>query len=482
MSKAFVGRKYELKELVRLTELRMASLSVLSGRRRIGKSRLISHFAKSLKGYQFYKFNALAPREGITAQHQRDEFMRQFHHHFDVPISGISDWGDLFRLLARQTAKGKVVILFDEISWMAKGDEDFLGKLKIAWDDHFSANPKLILFLCGSVSSWIEKNLLRSSAFLGRPTLQMRLKELPLSDCMQFWDGIGSIISAYEKFKLLAVTGGIPRYLELINPTLTAEENIKNLFFNKDSILFDEYNNIFVDIYGRRSTLYQDIIRELIGQPKTQEEIAKSLSRSRSGELGEYLEDLELGGFVTRDHTWVVKTGKQSNLSKYRLSDNYLRFALRYILPNKTLIEKGRFRDRSLTSLPGWDVMMGLQFENLVLSNHYKIIQLLGIREEDIIFDNPYFQRKTQRVPGCQVDYMIQTRQDTVYVIEIKFNREAIGMKIIDDMQEKLKNLKLPKHISKRPVLIHINGVKEQVIDSLFFAKIIDFESVLNKE
>ncbi len=311
--------------------------------------------------------------------------------------------------------------------------------------------------------------------------MHITLEELPLPDCNKFWESQKDLISAYEKLKVLCVTGGVPRYLELINRKLTAEENIRNLFFNKASALFDEFKKIFTDVYGKKSAVYKGIVEQLINGPMLQEDISNALEKSRSGDLSEYLNDLILGGFVARDFTWQPKTGKISNLSHYRLKDNYLRFALKYIQPNIPLIEKGRLENRSIKSLPAWDSIMGLQFENLVLNNHKRIIQLLNILEEDIIFDNPYFQRKTNRAPGCQIDYMIQTRHDTVYVCEIKFNRSEIGHSIIEEVKEKLARLRLPKHISKRPVLIHANGIKENVIDSLFFAKIINFSDLLSQ-
>jgi len=223
----FVGRHREVIKLNKIKRLNIASFVVVNGRRRIGKSRLICEFAKSGR---FYKFTGIAPEEEIAAEDQRNEFMRQFGEQFNLPLSGINDWAVLFQLLANHTSEGEVIILLDEISWMAHGDKSFLGKLKTIWDDSFKRNPKLMLFLCGSVSAWIERNLLSSTAFLGRPTLHMQLKELPLPDCEKFWRN-NNHISAYEKLKLLAITGGVPRYLELINPNLTAEDNIRDLFF-----------------------------------------------------------------------------------------------------------------------------------------------------------------------------------------------------------------------------------------------------------
>ena len=68
----------------------------------------------------------------------------------------------------------------------------------------------------------------------------------------------------------------------------------------------------------------------------------------------EYLEELELAGFIKRDHPWHIKTGQDSKLSHFRLSDNYLRFFFKYIDKYKTKIDRNSFDFKSLSALPGW--------------------------------------------------------------------------------------------------------------------------------
>jgi hypothetical protein len=122
---------------------------------------------------------------------------------------------------------------------------------------------------------------------------------------------------------------------------------------------------------------------------------------------------------------------------------------------------------------------MGLQFESLVLHNTDKIKQLLGLTNDIIIFDNPFFQRKTQRQAGCQLDYMIQTKHNTVYICEIRFSQNPVDPQVILEIQEKINRLKLPRHMSYRSVLIHVNSVTESVKSAGFFFKIIDFGLLL---
>ena len=110
--------------------------------------------------------------------------------------------------------------------------------------------------------------------------------------------------------------------------------------------------------------------------------------------------------------------------------------------------------------------------KNLVLRNRTAISKQLGIHPDEIITDNPYFQRATTRQKGCQIDYLIQTKFHTLYVCEIKFHDSLIGSGIIQEVQEKIDRMSKPRGFSCRPVLIHVNGVSDEVIDADYFAKI----------
>lgn len=477
MIATFVGRKKQLSQFNLLLKKKSASLVVVKGRRRIGKSRLIEEFGKSLS--KMYRFSGVVPTEKTTLGDQLQEFGWQLGKALDQPPFKDDDWNDLFLRLARHTRKGRVLILLDEITWMGSKDPHFLGKLKNAWDLEFKQNSELILVLCGSVSTWIEENILSGSGFVGRISLALTLEELPLSDCDQFWGEISTNISAYEKFKVLSVTGGVPKYLEEIQPTLSAEENLKNLCFDSSGLLFNEFNQIFKDIFANRSDTYKRIVECLANGKYEAEDIYNLLGLEKSGVVSEYLDDLVKSGFIQRDFTWHIKGREISKLSHYRISDNYIRFYLKYISPNIEKIEKGGFTDKSLISLPGWEGAMGLQFENLVLNNRSKIQELLHINPDDVINDNPYFQNKTQRQEGCQIDYLIQTKFDTLYICEVKFLKHPIRKDIIAEVQEKINRLKVPRHISRRPVLINVNGVEDSVIDSGYFSNIIDFSELL---
>lgn len=469
-SSKFIGREQELITLNRFAKKSTASLLVIKGRRRIGKSRLVEEFCIRNK-IKLLNFVGLYPEIGVTAQQQRNEFAKQ------MGFIGLvaNDWSDLFRALADRVQKGRVIILLDEISWMAYGDHTFLPKLKNAWDIYFKKNDQLILIICGSASSWIEKNVLSSTGFVGRISFALTLEELHLDECGPFWGKAIKNISPLEILKILSVTGGVPKYLEEIDHHLDAEDNIKKLCFTKGGMLFDEFDNIFRSSFIRKSNMYIKIVRLLANGPKEMIELCNLLNTKPTGRFSEYLYELDLAGFVKRDYTWQLSTGLDTKMSKYRLGDNYTRFYLKYIDKYKTKIERGSFDIKSLTSLPAWDSIMALQFENLVLNNRKTILRLLGINYDDIVSENPYFQHATTKQEGCQIDYMIQTKSDSLYICEIKFSKNKIGYKVINEVQEKINALKLAKRASYRPVLIHAGDVTKDVENSDYFVKIIDF-------
>ena len=217
-------------------------------------------------------------------------------------------------------------------------------------------------------------------------------------------------------------------------------------------------------------------VLQLVNRSKTLTEVCKSLNITRTGTIGEYLEDLITAGFVTQDIFWNLKGLQYRKSSRFRLSDNYARFYLKFIEPNKERIETGSY------SLPAnWESILGLQFENLILSNRQAIWSALRLDPSEITLHNPYFQSTTKRSKGTQIDYLIQTKFGTLYLCEIKFSKNEQNSTIITETQEKIDRLIKPKHCSIRPVLIHVNGVSDEVIDSEFFAHIIDFGNLLAK-
>ena len=467
----FYGRTQELERLQLLLNKKSASLVVIKGRRRIGKSRLIQEFCRGLKTLFF---TGLPPEKETTAQDQRNYFAEQMKVNLSLDHVKADEWTTLLSTLAEHVQEGRIIVVLDEINWIGSLDHTFLGKLKSAWDVYFKSNPQLILILSGSMAAWIDKNILRSIGFMGRTSLELTLDELSLPVCNLFWGKQAKLVSAYEKFKILSVTGGVPRYLEEIDPRKTAEENIYNLAFRRGGLLLEEFDRIFSDLFLRRSPRYKQIVERLADGSASLEQIAQAIGMEKGGTLSEYLEDLVETGYVAKDYAWNFDTDKRSRLFTYRLKDNYLRFYLKFIEPRQAQIEKNQIRIP-----PNWSSTMGLQFENLVANNFHALFEVLRINPEEVTYDSPYHQRATLEHPGCQIDYLIRSRYNTIYVCEIKFSKNEVGSSVIKEVKQKIKSLPKVSKLSIRPVLIHVNGVTDDVIEADFFAHIIDFGKLL---
>ena len=469
--KPFVGRDNELRRLEDLSKSGRACLVVIKGRRRIGKSRLAEEFGKDKV---FLPFSGLAPVKGVTAQDQRDAFARQLATLFHLPPFTFTDWSDAFAHLSRHLTAKPTVILFDEISWMGSKDPTFISKLKVWWDLVLQNHPSIILILCGSISTWIDKNIINSTAFFGRVSLYLELTELSIPQCRELLNLQGFKGSDLDFFKILSVTGGVPWYLEQIQTHQSADENIKRLCFEKNGLLVHEFDRIFNDLFSSRGEIYKKIITILSQGMKDRATLQKTMAYSPSGTLSHHLKALEICGFVSKHPDWSLKTGKPGKLTLYRLSDNYLRFYIHYIEPNLTKIEQGSFLEVPLSSLPGWEPMLGFQLENLLLKNRSLLYQALGIHAQDIVIDNPYFQKASGRKKGCQIDYLIQMHSNTLFVCEVKMRRRELGLEVIDAMKTKIASLALPKGFGISPVLLHLGPVSDALLSSRYFYRIID--------
>jgi hypothetical protein len=129
-----------------------------------------------------------------------------------------------------------------------------------------------------------------------------------------------------------------------------------------------------------------------------------------------------------------------------------------------------------------WLSIVGFQFENVVINNKVQLFRVLGISGEEIVAASPFFQTETRQQKSCQIDFLIQTRFNVLYVCEIKFLSHPITNQVIPEMEEKLQHLRVPKNFSVRPVLIHVNGVAGSIREEGFFAEIIDFGALLEGE
>ena len=370
----FFGREDLLEQLSSLWNKRVSSLVTCRGRRRIGKSTLIEQFASRSKA-RFLKIEGVRPERKTTSGDELAAFAKQLSDQCGCERTPPLDWSDAFRRLDREIRSGqKTVVLLDEVSWLAHLADSFSSDLKIAWDNLLKKHDRLILVLCGSV--------------------------------------------------VLSVTGGVPRYLEEVDPGLSAAENIRKLAFLPKSVLRTDFDEMFMDVITERPKFSAQVLRSLAAGPLRATEVAQSLGIVKSGNVTNALRQLEEAGFVSVEHGRNPETGEEIRDRRYRIRDNYTRFYLKCIEPVKDVIDDGSFAFVSLDQFEGWNVDMGFAFENLIVNNYRELLPHLHLDRVLIVSASPYCRQSSQRSSGegVQVDLLLQTRQ-SICVVEIKRRR-----------------------------------------------------------
>lgn len=478
----FIGREKELESLGLLLRKPTASMVACRGRRRIGKSTLFREFARRNRA-EFIVIEGLGPRKGQTNADQLRNFGERLCAQTLGPRVFPDSWMEAFRLLSeRIDDRRKTVVLLDEISWMGRHEPDFPGFLKNGWDDELKHHDNLILVVCGSVSAWIQRNLLENTTFGGRFSRSIVLKELPLGLCLKFWRGKEKRTAMRELVDVLSVTGGVPRYLEEIDPALSADENIRRMCFAADAPLFKDFSAIFNEVFGETTLVKADILRRLSKGAATCSELAEMLGVERGGSLSANLRELVEAGFATKDEGVNPATGHAAKCVRYRLSDNYTRFYLKYIEPREAEILAGHFVFSSLRSLEGWEADKRYQFENLIVNNYRLLFPELQIDPAAVKSAAPYAIRgnRNAKTAGIQIDLLIQTAR-TAYIVEVK-RRNRIGLEVVAEVKSKIAAFPQKRGISIRTALVYEGQLDAAIKRDEFFDFIIPVEKLLNVE
>ena len=475
----FFGRESIIRILDELWGKNSPSFVTCRGRRRVGKSTLIERFAE-VSGARFLRIEGAKPNENTTDEDERRSFAFQLSSQTGAEDSSPSNWLNAFIRLSKEIDDNvRTVVLLDEVSWMGCFDHTFSATLKIAWDNHLKKHSNLVFVVCGSVSTWIRDNIIDNKAFYGRRSLDIVVPELPLSECVKFWGDKAGSVSEREILDMLAVTGGIPRYLEELNPSLSCEENLRRMCFVPNAPLRVDFDDMFTDVITKQPRLSAKVMHALVSGPKSITELSGAIGVGKGGDISCALSQLEESGMVAASGGKNPKTGTDIREKKYRIKDNYSRFYLKYIEPVKEMIDSDAFAFSGLSQFPAWDADLGYQFENLVVNNFRELLPELHLQGVMIKSAAPYVKKGSRKTgeAGCQVDLLIQTAS-SMYVVEIK-RKARIEYDVIDEIREKCRHVPRPRDISLRTVLVYSGELAKSVVAAGYFDSIVPFARLI---
>ena len=243
-------------------------------------------------------------------------------------------------------------------------------------------------------------------------------------------------------------------------------------FTGANTVRVTEAETLDMQTFGQIQTVAR-LNTALSAAPLSVSGIAERLGKTRNGHLSATVRELVMAGFVREEHGFNPMTGRPAQKTTYRICDNYVRFYFRAIRPRAQMIAACSYRFESLDQLPGWESILGLQFENLVLNALPELVRRLGLDRSLILSAAPF---RKGGANGCQIDCLIQTKR-SLYVIEIK-RRAEIGGEVIGEVEEKIARLKCDRRLSVRPILVYDGRLSPSVREENYFAMIISAEEL----
>ena len=439
----FIGRDLEIQELNKLYQSPEAKLVVIYGRRRVGKSRLVEQF---MRGKKHLRFEGL---ERLRTKAQLTHFLEDMSQQLDDPLlreASLDSWTPIFDYLTKYFAQQdeKTILFLDEFQWLAANQTKLVSLLKKYWDQYWS-KQKVLLILCGSVSSYMIKRVILSKAFYGRINWELCLQPLNPQEILEL---LNAKRSADEVLQYALILGGIPKYLKEIDTHQSFDQNINKLFFTRSSIFLREYKRIFYSQF-KEYRIYEAIIRYLKDSPRSLREISLHLKMASGGGFKSYLENLETALFIT---SYVPYNRKEtSKLKTYKLTDEYLRFYFKYIEPNHKLIA-GNPNRNLFTQLikPVWNAWLGFAFENFCLKNAGYLAEIMGFSDY-VVQWGPYFQRGDD---AFQIDLIYLRSDQVITLCEIKYSHDQIPVAIVAEVEKKCQLIQLPRGYTLKRALI----------------------------
>jgi len=317
----FVNREKELSLLEEEWKKEGGRLIVLYGRRRIGKTRLLTEFIKNKEDRGIFyiaedssrqvQINGLKDR---IAEFLNDSLLRSLE---------IKEWSQLFEYLAKNMPDQRYYLIIDEFPYLIKSDKTILSVLQRLWDTVF-ADSSVFIVLSGSLLGLMSDMVLSyASPLYGRRTRDILLEEMSFRDAKKFVS-----LSFRESLELYFITGGVPEYLLKAAEYSSLSEFLEREFFNKMGYFYREpYFIISQELKELRS--YFSILKAIAYGNTRPAEIANFVGMEAK-KIYPYLENLIRLGFVERQTPIFGNSKKGIYLIKDNVFDFWFNFVFRY--------------------------------------------------------------------------------------------------------------------------------------------------------
>lgn len=323
----FIGRKKELNKLDEMYSSNQFEFAVIYGRRRIGKTTLITEFCKNKKAIYYISVES-------TFKENLENLSRAVFEVLvpDIEMPAFDSFDKLLNFIDKYSNE-RIILAIDEYPYLAESDRSISSRLQAHIDQHWK-HSKVMLILCGSSMSFMEYQVLGyNSPLYGRRTAQFKLQPFTYFETR----GFAKQYSPEDQALLYGVTGGIPEYLARFSPKKNLSENIIDLFFTSSGMLFEEPTNLLKQEL-KNFAIYNAVIKAIAMGARRLNEIATKVGEDTAACANQVNALISLG--IVKKEVPVTES-ETSRKTLYRLADSMFSFWYCFVSPNISNIERG---------------------------------------------------------------------------------------------------------------------------------------------
>ena len=327
----FIDRKSEMETLQSEYERVGSSLVVMYGRRRVGKTTLISEFIKNKRALFF-----LASEESETQN--RNDFKDKAADFLESDLlknSEVKNWDVVFKAIAEAAFDSKPIIVIDEFQYIGKSNPAFPSVFQRIWEETLK-HRSIMVILCGSLISMMESQTLAySSPLYGRRTAQIHLGQIPFRYYHDFFPDK----NRRELIEMYSITGGVPKYIELFSGSSDIYKSIEACVLNRSGYLYDEPHFLLQQEVTEIGSYFSIIKAIAAGNSKLS--AISAMLEIKATSLTKYLKTLIDLDILEREVPITEENPEKSKKGLYKIKDNYIRFWFAFVYPNMSFIESG---------------------------------------------------------------------------------------------------------------------------------------------
>lgn len=414
----FIGRERELRSLEQLYASDKFEFAVLYGRRRVGKTALLTQFIRDKRAIYFMGVESSAKQNLENLSRSILEYTGMEAETSFLSFQAALEY--VFRLAERE----RVILVLDEYPYVARSSKSLASTLQLLIDKNKDTS-RLMLILCGSSMSYMEDQVLAYKAPLyGRRTAQIKLLPFDFRETCRYF----SHFRGEDRALAYGIVGGTPQYLLQFNDRLTIEENIKHTFLDPVSFLYEEPVNLLKQEV-REPAIYTAIITAIAGGASRMSEISSKVGED-TNVCASYIRNLISLGIVQKETPYGERASRKS---LYSIADNMFRFWHRFVLENNSLIARGAADLVYRRIEPQLDQYMGKVFEEICRQYLWGLL-LEGRSPVEFTSLGRWWGNDPIEKAQTEIDILGEQDKTTALFGECKWTNEKVDLGVLETL------------------------------------------------